>query len=93
MECVVKDRLDEFCFWADDAVDEDAVVLRKDAIKIGVEIIEDFESRTCENCKYFIDEKGTKLQFCNARTEGGIIGWNGYGKDFGCNKFESKSNE
>ena len=50
-------------------------------------IYDDFESRTCENCKHFIDEKGTKLQFCNARTAGGIIGWNGYGKDFGCNKF------
>ncbi len=56
--------------------------------KLINKIYDDFESRTCENCKYFIDERNTRLQFCNARTEGGIIGWNGYGKDFGCNKFE-----
>ena len=62
----------------------------RDEVALIDEIYDDFESRTCENCKYFIDEKGTKLQFCNARTVGGIIGWNGYGKDFGCNKFERK---
>ena len=62
-----------------------------DEEKFVNEIYDDFESRTCENCNYFIDEKGTKFQFCNASTEGGIIGWNGYGKDFGCNKFERKT--
>ena len=54
------------------------------------EIYDDFENRTCKNCKYF---KGSnKIANCSNLEVGAMNGgaFIDVDKDFGCNKFEKK---
>jgi len=66
------------------------------------EIYDDFESRTCENCKYYYLDGAPNLYICNILPiEGELLDDNGFivrgffypEKDFGCNKFERKSDD
>lgn len=53
------------------------------------EIYDDFESRTCENCKYCIDD-GSSGYVCKGMSD--VIHISSI-DDFGCNKFERKENK
>jgi len=55
-----------------------------------LEYIHDFESRTCENCKYYIFDK--YYYYCNNDLcyDNGMNDVREVEKDFGCNKFERK---
>lgn len=51
------------------------------------EIYDDFESRTCENCKRYVPMKWTDFDNKCASMENKV---SHVDKDFGCNKFERK---
>ena len=58
------------------------------------QIYDDFESRTCENCKY-VENSGQTYSTAVQKCKLGIGDINEWGsvfcsKDFGCNKFERK---
>ena len=54
-------------------------------------IFDDFESRTCENCKYN-KEQDDFMIFCDKEMcqDGSKMMWHSFTKDFCCNKWESK---
>ena len=56
------------------------------------EICEEFESRTCENCKHGTEEDGDVYE-CHISRD--LFGWDNVvlPKDFGCNKFERKESD
>ncbi len=72
-----------------------------DVLNLGVlkeyvnAVYDDFESRTCENCKYYIE--GLQLfggsRFICMNEEVGDIMYDHFSKDFGCNKFKRKQDE
>ena len=52
-------------------------------------IFDDFESRTCENCKYN-KEQDDFMIFCDKEMcqDGSKMMWHSFTKDFCCNKWE-----
>ena len=64
-----------------------------DAHKYTVDTIyDDFESRTCSNCKWGLEIEDKEILLCGTAV---CLGLDDYGqyvvtKDFGCNKFERK---
>ena len=70
----------------------DAIILAITAdIKLALidKIYDDFESRVCENCKYFTYcDDG--FHYCDNQLN---VGFNGLiTEDFGCNRFERREN-
>jgi hypothetical protein len=57
----------------------------KDLRRFIDKIFNDFESRTCKNCKYFKDDMYCYLMFADFNNKKYFLP-----KDFGCNKWESK---
>ncbi len=64
--------------------------LSKDRVKLCLEYINDLESRTCENCKHFIEMNWTDIDNKCASNKTKITYTD---KDFGCNQFERKQDE
>lgn len=66
-------------------VESCAVMESDEVLKLIDEIYDDFESRTCENCKHGEYEKNIKGIYCSFVN---YCGSDYMEKDFGCNKFE-----
>ena len=64
------------------------------ALRVAYWLLDDFESRTCENCKHFTLEDGDNY-CCDAGSAGSSIVDTLHSYEemhtFGCNKFERKS--
>ena len=58
--------------------------------KLINKIYDDFESRVCKNCKYFV-ECNDGYHYCNNINNTGLNGI--ITPDFGCNRFEKKENK
>jgi len=52
--------------------------------------IELVESRTCENCNYYVQVPIYITGYCSKLADPWGNDYFNYGKDFGCNKFEPK---
>lgn len=67
------------------------MTMKNISFEIAIDAIyDDFESRICENCKYSSVIQGTDRLFCGCDEAEQLPTVN---KDFGCNKFERKTDE
>lgn len=64
-----------------------SIVIKKDVEELIDKIFNDFESRTCENCKHFTFMSRANSYICSS-LDNQSVKW--IDKDFGCNKFERR---
>ena len=64
----------------------DSQSVQQAMLQVWNEVQQDFNSRTCENCKYIIEESVITVMKCTYKHNDIIFPY----KDFGCNKWKSK---